>query len=440
MVNYSQFTRAADRTADCGFILRSVETICPSVDVLVARQAIFDRERKLYGYELLYRSNSAAAGFDGTDAGVATMQVLSNTLLSIGTDHVLGGKKAFVNFDHGLLRDNMHAILPKDSIVIEILETVDPTADLVALCRGIAAQGYALALDDFTDEVGWEPLIHVIKVIKVDMRLSARAEQERMLRTYKPRGITMLAEKVETHAEFDWARRAGYDLFQGYFFARPVVVRGHQIPAVKTACLRLLREMQQPEIDFDHVEKLLREDVALTYKLLRYVNSASFSRRVEIQSIGRALMVLGEDGTRRWVALAMLPMLAMDKPSELLTLSLVRARFCERLAELALEASPGQAFLMGMFSLLDALIDQPLDEALRTVDLGAEVTEALLGIGEDDNCLAHLYELILSYEQGNWDAVERIAKHCGLPLPATGDAYLDSTDWAEEIISLAAVR
>jgi c-di-GMP-related signal transduction protein len=409
-----------------------------NVDVLLARQAIFDRERKLYGYELLYRSNSGASAFDGTAADVATMQVLSNTVMSIGTENVLGGKRAFVNFDHRLLRDNMHAALPKDSIVIEILETVEATDDLVALCREIAGQGYTLALDDFTDETNLEPLTHIVKIIKVDMRQTSREDQERMLRRYKPRGVTMLAEKVETHAEFEWARRAGYDLFQGYFFARPVVVRSQQIPAVKMSCLRLLREMQAPEIDFDRVEKLLREDVALTYKLLRYVNSAMFARRTEIQSIGRALMVLGEDGIRRWVALATLPTLATDKPTELLTMSLMRARFCEKLAEHTNDGRPGKAFLMGMFSLLDALIDQPLDEALRSVDLGRDVTEALLGVGEADNSLAQLHELILHYEQGNWDAVEQIARHCNIPISATGDAYLDSAEWAQEIIGINA--
>ena len=414
----------------------SLGPISRSVDVLLARQAIFDRDRKLYGYELLYRSNTSAGGFDGTAADLATLQVLSNTLVSIGAENVLGGKKAFVNFDHRLLRDKIYAALPKDSIVIEILETVDPAEDLDALCKTIAGQGYSLALDDFTDEVKLEPLTHLVRVIKIDMRLTSREDQERMLRTYKPRGITMLAEKVETYAEFDWARRAGYDLFQGYFFARPVIVRGQQIPAVKMSCLRLLREMHAPEIDFDRVEELLREDVALTYKLLRYVNSAMFARRTEIQSIGRALMVLGEDGIRRWVALATLPTLATDKPTELLTMSLLRARFCEKLAEQTKDGRPGKAFLMGMFSLLDALIDQPLDEALRNVDLGREVTEALLGVGESDNSLAPLHELILNYEQGNWDAVEQIARQCSIPLPATGDAYLDSAEWAEEIIKL----
>ena len=406
------------------------------MDVLIARQAIFDRERKLHGYELLYRSNQSSTAFDGTAADAATMQVLSNTLMSIGAENVFGRKKAFVNFDHRLLRDNMHLTLPKESIVIEILETVEPTADLVILCKSIAAQGYSIALDDFTDDRRLAPLTRLARVIKVDLRSTSQDDQERILAAYKPRGVAMLAEKVETYAEFEWARRIGYDLFQGYFFARPVVVRSQQIPAVKIACLRLLQEIRQPEVNFERVERLLREDVALTYKLLRYVNSALFAQRADIQSIGRALMVLGEEGIRRWVALATLPALATDKPSELVTLSLVRARFCERLAERARGGAPGQAFLMGMFSLLDALIDQPLDEALRTVDLGREITEALLGVAREGNFLARLHELILHYEQGHWDAVERLAALCHVDFQVTGDAYLEATNWAAKVLSL----
>ncbi len=407
------------------------------MDVLLARQAIFDRKRKVYGYELLYRANAASSGFDGNDARGATKQVLSNTLMSLGAENVLNGKKAFVNFDDGLLHEQLYALLPRDSIVIEILETVKPTADLAALCLKILEQGYSIALDDFRDEPSWAPLTLAAQVIKVDLQLSSRAEQERMLRTYQPRGITMLAEKVETYAEFEWARRAGYDLFQGYFFARPVLLRSQNIPAIKTSCLRLVREVHQPDLDFEQVEELLREDVALTYKLLRYVNSAMFSRRTEIQSIRRALMVLGEDGIRRWVALATIPMLATDKPTELLTLSLVRARFCERLAELAQVARPSQAFLLGMFSLLDALIDQPLDEALQSVDLGHEVNEALLGIAADGSLLARIYKLIQRYEHADWGAVELLAQRCGIPFLKTGDAYLDSTDWAEDVVRQA---
>jgi len=406
------------------------------VEVLVARQAIFDRQRNLHGYELLFRSDAARNEFDGTEAAAATMQVLSNTLLSTGAETLLGGKKAFVNFDHRLLAENMHLTLPRESLVIEILETVAPTADLVALCRSIRQQGYTLALDDFADEPAFAPLAGIANVIKVDLRVSSRDQQENMLRIYKPRGVQMLAEKVETYDEFEWARRAGYDLFQGYFFARPEMVRSQEIPTLITACLRLLREVQEPELDFRRLEGLIREDVSLTYKLLRYANSALF-KRGEIRSIHTALVALGEDYIRRWVTLATLPKLATNTPGELLKLSLVRARFCERLAELAQSDRSNQAFLVGMFSLLDALTDQPLEEALRAMNLGKKVTEAVLGTGPEKDLLTGLFQLVCCHERGDWQHLARLSQACGISTAAIGEAYLDSTVWAEQVIHSA---
>jgi len=404
------------------------------VDVFVARQPILDRRRQLYGYELLYRSEQVRDQFDGTEASIATQQVISSTLLSIGLENILCGKKAFLNFNHSLLSDGLYLSLPRQATVIEILETVEPTADLIALCRGIHEQGYSIALDDFVASPKFEPLTHLAQLIKVDVQVTSKPEQERLLRTYRPRGIALLAEKVETYEEFEWARAAGYDYFQGYFFARPSVIHSQHVPATKLNCLRLLSELQKPDLDFKRLEALIRGDVALTYKLLRYVNSALFDRRGEIQSIERALMIVGDDDIRRWGALATLPMLATEKPGELATLSIVRARFCERLMQLAGITQQNEAFLMGMFSLLDALLDQPLERALLSVGLGPEISHALLGTAQTDDVLSKIYHLTRRYEQGDWDEVERLAQACGFPGAAAGNAYVEATLWAERML------
>jgi EAL and modified HD-GYP domain-containing signal transduction protein len=198
--------------------------------------------------------------------------------------------------------------------------------------------------------------------------------------------------------------------------------------------LQLLSEVRKPDLDFEHLQQLIRQDTSLTYQLLRYVNSALFARRDKIQSISRALAFLGEEQIRRWASLATLTMLGTNKPSELLKLSLVRARFCERLALLTHRGSSNTAFLLGMFSLLDALIDQPLDEALRSVDLGEEIVGALLGFGPDEDFLSRLYRLIGSYEKGNWDEVERLSQKWGISTAAIGKAYIDSTIWAGQVM------
>jgi EAL and modified HD-GYP domain-containing signal transduction protein len=407
------------------------------VDVFVARQPIFDRQRNLYGYELLYRSDPRDTEFDGTDSEIATKQVISSTILALGLENLLCGKRAFINFDARLLREGTYLNLPCGGTVIEILETVDPTDEVIELCRGARERGYTIALDDFISSSRFDRLIELAQLIKVDVKMTSQAEQRRLLRTYKPRGIAMLAEKVETYQEFEWTREAGYDYFQGYFFARPSVIQSHQIPANKLHCLRLLTEVQKPELDFKRLEAMIRVDVALTYRLLRYVNSASFSHRMEIKSIENALAILGSDNLRRWAALATLPMLATDKPGEVATLSVLRARFCEFLIKLAGLRQESEAFLMGMFSLLDALLDKPLQEALVSAGVGSGITQALLGTAPVNDMLARIYRLTRRYELGDWDEVEEISRACGFTGSAAGAAYVEAATWAQQMLIAA---
>jgi c-di-GMP-related signal transduction protein len=404
------------------------------MDVFVARQPIFDRSRHLVAYELLFRSDAICNKFDGTAAARATTQVIANSLLSIGWENMLGGKQAFINFDLSLLLAGLHSVLPRESVVLEILESVTPDQDLVAACQELHQQGYAIALDDFVDDPRYEPLLRMAKLIKVDTRTTSKQEQERLLRTYHPRGLALLAEKVETHEEFNWARRAGYDLFQGYFFARPMLVRGKQIPVAKITCLKLLAEMQHTDLDFECLQMLISPDVALSYKLLRYANSPLFCGYAGIRSVKQALVILGEANIRHWVALAALPTMAADKPSELITHSLVRARFCERLAFAAGIPEYKLGFLMGLFSLLDALIDLPLEEALNQVSVPSAITRPLLGTSPENDAFGSVYELVCRYEVGEWSAVTTVASKLKILVSEVGQAYAEATLWAQHAL------
>jgi c-di-GMP-related signal transduction protein len=408
------------------------------MDVFVARQPIFDRSRELYAYELLFRSDDVNNQFDAAESETATTQVIANTLLTIGLQNVACGKKAFLNVDRSLLMDGLHAILPRDSIVLEILESVEPTAELIAVCRELSQEGYTFALDGFAGDPRFEPLTHIAKLLKVDMRTTSRPDQVRLLETYRPRGIAMVAEKVETHEEFEWARNAGYDYFQGYFFARPAVLRGHQIPIAKSNCLRLLREMQSEDLDFDRLRVIISEDLSFSYKLLRYVNSALFAGYEETHSISYALARLGEQAIRHWVALVALPILAKDKPGELVTHSLVRAGFCERLSKLVGFDEHGLGFLMGLFSLLDALIDVPLRDALQETGVGPAITGALLGTASDDDPLREIYTLACQYEAGDWKAVSSAASRLAIRTACIGAAYSEATLWAQQALHTTA--
>jgi c-di-GMP-related signal transduction protein len=404
------------------------------VDVFVARQAIFDRSRKVWGYELLFRSGLAQECFDGTEESLATQQVISNSLLAIGLDNLLGGKKVFINFGREMLLRESASFLPKDKTVIEILENVQADSEVMAAIRGLRALGYRIALDDFTYSSSMEPLLGTAHLVKVEMA-TPRAQQVAMVRDYHARGLQMLAEKVETPEEFDWAREAGYDYFQGYFFARPTVIQGRQIPAVKMNCLRLLREAHQPDIDFDRLAKLISQDVSFSYKLLRYANSARFGRSTKIQSVRRALVVLGEEGIRRWVSIAAMPMVAQDKPGELITHSLVRARFMEVLGRSIDTEVAERAFLIGLFSLLDALLDLPLKEVLAELNLEPNVVAVLLDeLQPHQSPLSALYKLVGRYEAGDWDEVNHLAKHAGIAPPLISQAYCEALPWVDDVL------
>lgn len=404
------------------------------MEVCVARQPILDRNRNVYAYELLYRSSSAVNEFDGTEASVATTRVVANSLLVIGLDNVLCGKKAFINLGRAQLVDGFPLMLPKESTVIEVLETVEADAEMLAACQRIRDEGYPIALDDFVGSDTNEPLTEIANLIKVDIRTTSRAEQERLVKKYRPRGKKMLAEKVETHEEYQWTRDLGFDFFQGYFFARPFILRAQEIPSHKLACLRLLREAQRPDLDFHQLEKLIAEDVSLSYKLMRYANSAFFRRSADLNSLKQALIRIGEHGARRWITLAAIPGMASDKPCELAVLSIVRANFCENVAKATGYRDSDAAFLTGLFSLLDALIDRPLAEALAEVKLPSNISDTLLGTGSGDDALGRIYKLMHVYEEADWSGVDECATRLGISSEAVGEAYLNATRSAQEIL------
>jgi c-di-GMP-related signal transduction protein len=409
------------------------------MDVLVARQAIFDRDRRVYGYELLFRSQPGQNEFDGTEAGLATRQVLANSLLVIGLENLVGAKKAFVNFGRGPLLQGWHSALPRESTVIELLESVEPDPEVIEACRKLREQGYQVALDDFVYRPGCEELLDVADLVKIEIQSMPRPEQKLLVRACRGRGLETLAEKVETYEEFEWAREAGYDYFQGYFFARPVVMRGRQIPAAKLHCLRLLQEAHRPELDFERLEKLILEDVSLSYQLLRYVNSPLFALTSRIRSIRQALMFFGENDLRKWIALATLARTAEDKPGELIRHSLVRARLCESVAGMLEKGLKQSAFLMGLFSFLDALIDRPLQETLSEICLAPEIAAVLSGQAPPDDPLALIYDLARAYEVADWPGVEEVARRLGVAVNGLGEVYCAAAGWAAQVLEPAPV-
>ncbi len=405
------------------------------MDVFIARHAIFDRNLSLFGYELLFRScqqNVCSVRDDTT----TTLQVLANSLLSSGLEVLACNAPVFINFGEQLLTSEFTSLFPPKSVVIEILESVKPSPEVIASCLSLKKMGYLLALDDVMgDRRSDDELGALANFVKVDFRGTTRDDQARLAKAFSGRGRRLIAEKVETHEEFEWAREAGYDYFQGFFFAKPTLLKGQQVPSIKVNSLRLLKELQHEDLDFKKIEDIIRCDISLSYKLFRYVNSALFARAKPISSVRDALVVLGELDTRRWITLATLPGLAMGSVRELIVHALVRARFCEKLALAAGINPASDAFLVGLFSLLDALVNRPLSEVLLELNLPASIRAPLLGTSGPTG-VSTVYEIAIRYEAGEWDALDVLVQRLFLPAQSISDVYMESVVWANEMFSL----
>jgi len=403
-------------------------------EVLVARQPIFNRRLEVVAYELLHRS-SRENRFQEEDAAKATSGVIANPLLTFGLDRLVSAGRAYINFDQATLADGLATVLPTERVVIEILETVPQTDDLIRACAGLREKGYLLALDDFVCESGYERLLELADIIKVDFRQTAPSEQERLVRCYAPRGIQMLAEKVERPEEFDRARDLGYGLFQGFFFSRPRIIASKEVPGFKLNYLRLLQEVNRSQLDFERIEEILKSEPAMVHKLLRYVNSANFGWRAEIESIRHAMTLLGETGVRKWVSLVTLSCLAGDKPQELVVDSVVRGRVCERLSQrTGLGHRAGEMFLLGMFSLIEAVLDRPMAAILEGVHLSEDVRATLLASPSAPGRISSLLNLAAALDRADLRRVEICATELGLTIASVQNVYLESVEWAEGLV------
>ncbi|MBI9085521.1 MAG: HDOD domain-containing protein [Desulfobacterales bacterium] len=398
------------------------------MDVYVARQPIFDREKHLHAYEFLFRDGLSNA-FPDIDGDTATSRLLANTFFTIGIDRLAGRKKFFVNFTRALLIKRVPTMFPPDRLVVEILEDVEPEPDLVEACREIAAAGYTVALDDFLFRPELKPLIELAHIIKIDLRQTPTSRAEKLIQALGGHQLTFLAEKVETYEEFEQAREMGFALFQGYFFSKPEIVQGKAISPAKITLLQLIRETRRPDCDIDGLDRFINRDVSLSYKLLRYINSTFFRRRMEITSIRHAITLLGERELRQFIALVATAELAQDKPQELIRSTIIRARFCELLGEQS--RSPmdtSELFLLGLLSQIDAMLDTKMSAVMETLPLSDRLKNALVsGTG----ALAGFLDLVTAYESGDWKNCTRLIESVGCDPVAVPDHYMEAVEWAD---------
>jgi len=396
----------------------------------VARQPIFDSKKNIFGYELLFCSGLDNY-FQTEQTDRESSLVVVDSFLLFGMQSLTDGRRAFLKFNHSLLVQQYATLLPKEQAVIEILKTVEPDSKVIAACKTLKEKGYLIALDEFALRAKLNPLIEFAKILKIDFQSTPPDLRKQLAKKFRPLGIEILAENVETHDQFREAVQQGYTYFQGFFFCKPEIVAGHDIPAMKVNYLALLNAINKSEPDLAEVERMIKRDSSLCFKLLRYLNSAAFYFEGNITSIRHALSLLGVKEVRRWACLVALAAVGADRPSALVVSSMVRACFCELLAPLTAFANrTSELFLAGLLSMMDAILGQPMESILRQIPLSPDVKETLLG---RKSKLQDIFELVTCYEKGDWEKNAEIAFRLKLDEVKVAEAYLQSIKWAQEI-------
>jgi EAL and modified HD-GYP domain-containing signal transduction protein len=369
-------------------------------DICLARQPIFDRNRQVQGYELLYRGPMT----DVTDEveGRATATVLVNAFMEIGLPHLVGDKPCFINLNNSLLGSDMLSCLPADRVVFEILENTVATPESIARVRELRDRGFRIAIDDYVFQPSLDPFLNIADIVKLDVSKIDADKCRRSISGLRRGGRKLLAEKVETYEEFDRYAALGCEYFQGYYFMRPELLEGKLKTGNRAGLLGLITALRDPEIGLDVVSKLISADVTLSYRLLKFLHSAYISGPREVDSVRSAVAFLGLTRTAQMATILLLSSIE-NKPSELLVTALARARMAESLVP---KNHPKREhfYCAGLFSVLDALLDQPMEQILEGLPLPADVHEALVD-PKSTSEIATALRSVISYERGDWSAI-----------------------------------
>ncbi|MCM3161139.1 EAL and HDOD domain-containing protein [Metabacillus litoralis] len=403
------------------------------MEVFVARQPIFNIKEEVFAYELLYRGSKENI-FPDIDGDLATTEVIINSFLNIGIHDLSEGKRCFVNFTDSLLKSRVPTFFNPSSIVIEILENVEISEELILSCKELKELGYTIALDDFyvQEQSSLLPrLLPYIDMIKVDFINTSKTEQKAMVERYRPYNIELLAEKVETREDFLFAKKTGYTYFQGYFFSKPHIVSSYDVPSYLKTYYHILSEIAKTEPNIDKIASEIEHDISMSYKLLKLINSPAFRPVNKIESIKQAIVLLGLNELKKWIYVISLKNINYPKDinmREVIKLSLVRGKLCEQIAIYLGIGQSAPFMLTGMFSLIDTLMHRSIQDVLEDLPLSDDIQDALLGKEND------LYQVLLwavSIEKSIWD-IEGLK----IPKEEINRIYLSSLEWATNLMEL----
>ncbi len=399
----------------------------------IARQPIFDHRMSVYAYELLYRFDGEH-NFAGTllNPDRASSETVMSTFHSLGIEKITGGKLAFINFTSNLIEAGVATLFPSRYLVVEILEDVMATPAVLKACRELKQAGYMLALDDFRNTPERRQLLALADIIKVDWLNTPKHEIEQLAANLGPDKPILLAEKIETREMFDKALAMHFSLFQGYFFSRPTILSEKKVEPLMVNYLRLIRLVNRKEVDFTHLANIIRRDVVLSYRLLRLVNSVYFGMRYMVKDIQHGLAILGMKEIRKWISLLAMVGINTGKTPELVRMSMIRGRFLEVYGQLHLASENTEVlFMIGLFSLIDVILEQPMPELMAQMSVPAEVSAPLL---TKNGMEVVVLDMLASYEQGLWEEVLDKCVQLGLSEQNMTRLYLDAVLWCNEFM------
>jgi EAL and modified HD-GYP domain-containing signal transduction protein len=394
------------------------------MEVYAARQPIFDRQMNVYGYELLYRKSTKNV-YEGVDDNKSTAELINNVFLTMYSKDLVRKTKVFINFSEEMLIYQIPKLLPKESTVIEILERVEVSEELINACRELAESGYIIALDDFIFDEKYLPLLEIAHIVKVEYPAVTIENQKQLINRYKGK-IKFLAEKIETRQEYQQAISLGYDFFQGYFFSKPLVLQDKEIGVLNGNLVKMMEILNGDNPEYDEIAKIVEMDLDLSYKILKLSSSLYYGLKTKI--IKNALVQIGFSELKKWVYVQLLKDVQVIENRELIKNCYVRARFMGILAvELGKGNKQSEFFMAGVFSSIDILLNRYMETVMKELALPDEVKTALTG--GDNNIRKALY-IVIYYEMLRWDDLDEASACHKISSDRLRDIYIDSLKWA----------
>ncbi len=391
-------------------------------DIYIGRQPIYDSKLHVVAYELLFRAGEENQAMV-VDGDSATTNVIINALTEIGMDELVGNRRAFINLTHDHILQMAKQPLPemKDRLVLEVLEDIRAEDEIIAAVKKLASEGFTIALDDFIYHESLQPLVDISDIIKIDLTAISKAELEAHVKKLANGKRRLLAEKVETAEEYQHCQQLGFDYYQGYYFSKPSIVKGKSLPANKMTIVKLLARLSDDDSSTEELAATITQDVTMSVRVLRYINSAQFNLGREVDSIQQAIMMLGRTTIRNLATLVVMSQIP-DKPHELLIISMIRAKMAENIARLV-KAETEACFTTGLFSIIDTLMDQKMDVLLQDLPLAENIRRAL---SKREGELGNILACVLAYESGDWNN----AHYDDLSIDDIRNCYLEALQWA----------